>query len=290
MELNFIKLNPTQNMTVLIKNENANIGRESYPDIARRIMAYDSVYAEQVGFIEKPVGGAFGRIHMAGGEFCGNATMSLAAFKVWENKQIENKSVVVPLESSGSENIVKCEVKLTENPNAFFCALQAPCPQKIEEIELPVNDSMKKFQAVFLPGITHIIVPVKTVEQMRGGSHGFAERSAKEWERYIKEDAFGIILYDNEASYITPLVRVKPTIDALGNSSGGSLVWERGCGSGSAALGAYLSSLSDEKSITVHVSQPGGVIDVRTVRDGGKLTSLTISGIVNIAAQGVAYI
>ncbi|GHS86302.1 diaminopimelate epimerase [Synergistales bacterium] len=289
MELNFIKLSPTQNMTILVDNENASFGRELYPALSEFVMAYDNVHAEQVGFIERAGSGAWARIQMAGAEFCGNATMSLAALKVWEREQ-KSESVVVPLESSGSDKIIECEVKPTENPNAFSCVLQIPVPEKIKEIELPVDRSMKKFQAVYLPGITHIIVPVREAEYAPFGSRGFVELCAKEWEKLIEEEAFGIIIYDYLESRITPLVRVKPAVDAAGKTYGGSLVWERGCGSGSAALGAYLASVSGEKNLTTHVSQPGGVIDVSTVRDGEKLTRLAITGTVKIAARGVAYI
>jgi histidine racemase len=45
-EIDFIKFNPTQNMTILVKT---NYPVEEYKHIASKIMSYDSVYAEQVG-------------------------------------------------------------------------------------------------------------------------------------------------------------------------------------------------------------------------------------------------
>ena len=45
-EIEFIKFNPTQNMTILVKT---NYPVEKYKHIASEIMSYDSVYAEQVG-------------------------------------------------------------------------------------------------------------------------------------------------------------------------------------------------------------------------------------------------
>lgn len=48
-EIDFIKFNPTQNMTVLVKT---NYPVEEYGHVASKIMSYDNVHAEQVGFIE----------------------------------------------------------------------------------------------------------------------------------------------------------------------------------------------------------------------------------------------
>ncbi|MEY8740110.1 hypothetical protein AB9M62_11345 [Bacillales bacterium AN1005] len=49
-EIEFIKFNPTQNMTILVQT---NHPAESYPHIASQLMSYEHVYAEQVGFIER---------------------------------------------------------------------------------------------------------------------------------------------------------------------------------------------------------------------------------------------
>ena len=78
MEIKFVKINPTQNMTILVESP---ISRKDQPTIASQLMNYDSVFAEQVGFIEAPLfyPDSWARIQMMGGEFCGNATLSLAA-------------------------------------------------------------------------------------------------------------------------------------------------------------------------------------------------------------------
>lgn len=49
-EIDFIKFNPTQNMTILVKS---NHPVDEYKHIATKMMSYDNVNAEQVGFIEK---------------------------------------------------------------------------------------------------------------------------------------------------------------------------------------------------------------------------------------------
>lgn len=76
-ETDFTKFSPTQNMTILIKT---NHPAETYRHIASKIMSYDNVYAEQVGFIERSKKKVNAHLQMADGQFCGNACMALATY------------------------------------------------------------------------------------------------------------------------------------------------------------------------------------------------------------------
>jgi len=96
---------------------------------------------------------------------------------------------------------------------------------------------------------------------------------------FTREDAFGIMFYDKKACFIDPFVYVV-TSDTK--------VWERGCGSGSAALGAYLAH-SFGGSIKADIAQPGGIITVEAEMADGKLTNISIESKVVIVAQGKAY-
>ena len=68
-----------------------------------------------------------------------------------------------------------------------------------------------------------------------------------------------------------------------------SCVWERGCGSGSAAIGAWLTSVRGREQC-VSLRQPGGVIQVVTRLAGEKLAALTITGTVVIGKTKTAKI
>ena len=77
MEISFVKLSPTQNVTVLATSP---VPRAEQPAAAAKLLAYDGVGGEQAGFLEKPAhSAARARLQMMGGEFCGNAAMSLGA-------------------------------------------------------------------------------------------------------------------------------------------------------------------------------------------------------------------
>ena len=91
--------------------------------------------------------------------------------------------------------------------------------------------------------------------------------------------AFGILLFDEEKSELRPLVSVKDV----------TLIWERGCGSGTSAIGAYL-AVKAGKSLSVSLKQPGGVMGAEVSMENGKIESLQITGKVSIVAKGTAFI
>ena len=86
-------------------------------------------------------------------------------------------------------------------------------------------------------------------------------------------------MFDEKNMRIDPLVIVK---------SADSLFWERGCGSGSEAVGIYL-SWRDKRDVNIGLGQPGGIIDVSVKYNNG-IESVSIAGNVYIAAEGRAYI
>lgn len=274
MEIKFVKMSPTQNMTVLVEDQ---VPRELHRSMADKLMAYDGVFAEQVGFVEKPQNpAAWARLQMMGGEFCGNAAMSLAALLVLDRgEEVVGQRQEVPLEVSGAEGLLTVEVVTREE--SLRCSVGMPAPESVESLVLPLDGKEYEVAAVAFKGITHLIV--KT-EQIAGDKSAFAERAVTEWRKTFDVDALGIILYDWVRRSITPLVYVKSTM---------TRVWERGCGSGTAAVGAWLASTA-AGTIAADISQPGGVISVRVEYAAGQPRKISISGDVKIVARGTAYL
>ena len=267
MKLRFVKVNPAQNMTILVTSP---VPRASQPEIAARLMAYGSVFAEQVGFVEPPtIDGACARLQMMGGEFCGNASMSLAAMLAWQGALADGASTVYPLEVSGTNGIVRCTV--TRDGEIFRAEAEMPLPKSIEPVQLEAD---LRVPVVRFDGIAHAIVPETALTKTQ------AERKLFAWNRTIPTDAFGILLTDDALTRIRPLVGVRAT---------DTRVWERGCASGTAALGAY-AALQSGRDMKLRVNQPGGVIGVSARVKGDALTELTISTDVRIVADGEAYI
>jgi len=155
MEVEFVKINPTQNMTILVTSP---VERRHQMDVAKKIMAYDSVHAEQVGFMEKPENpNALARLQMAGGEFCGNASLSLCAYLVWtggvERCDGKSETHTVPIEVSGASGILYCNIKKEEGH--FLAKIGMPIPESVGSFDSKIASS--PLPVVYMPGITHVI-------------------------------------------------------------------------------------------------------------------------------------
>ncbi|WP_405728429.1 hypothetical protein [Anaerotignum sp.] len=271
MELKFIKASPTENMTLLIESP---VPREKHLEVAEKLIAYGSVYAEQAGYIEEPQDPrAEKRLQMMAGEFCGNASLSLAAALAEEKDLSVGEETEIVLEVSGADRLVNCHLRKEEK--GFFGKVAMPLPKAIEYKKFLLEGETYELPVVVFEGISHIIVPASL-----WGAEGVrkAELAAKEWAGEMPA-AFGILLFEEEKGECQPLVSVQ----------GVTLIWERGCGSGTSAVGAYL-AMKAGKSLSVSLKQPGGVMGAEVSVENGKITSLQITGKVSIVAKGTAYL
>lgn len=262
MKLNFAKLNPTQNMTIIVTDP---APREQYAPIAAQLMAYGSVGAEQVGFLEEPLlPGSHARLCMAGGEFCGNATMSLGALLAHREALEDGGVRDYRLEISGAEGQLSCRIE--RRGSAFLGTVNMPLPRKI--------GTVGGYPAVFFDGIVHAIVPRDAMAD--SGAEVFARARCAE----LGADAFGVMLVDSRMHSMRPFVYVR---------EGGSGIWERGCGSGTAAVGAFAAAQRGGR-IALELAQPGGTMCAEAEYANGGLRALSISGEVRLSAVGQAWV
>lgn len=267
MEIQFVKTSPTQNVTILALTQ---VPREAQPKIAARLLAYDGVGGEQVGFLE-PSQTARVRLQMMGDEFCGNASMATGAYLAWRDDLPDGASAEYPLEVSGADGIVN--VRITRTGNAYCGRVQMPGAKSIEPLTLNTDSGSISVDAVVLPGITHLIF-----EQGCGVSLEEIERRIRDWNTVVRADALGALLYDGERLEIEPVVYVPGS---------NTIVRERGCGSGTAAIGCRNALQTGAFCGTIR--QPGGEIAVYAKRMESWF-SVQIEGTVTIAASGIAYL
>lgn len=259
MKLDYTIWDPTKNITLLVSTP---VPRAMQPEVAAKLMA-QRPQVEQVGFIEPAtLPGAVLRLQMMGGEFCGNASMSAAAYAADRDGLTGPE---VPLEVSGHEGILTC--RLDRQADGLWGTVNMPLPVDITTAELPGGISVP---AVVFDGIVHCIVPAGSL------SRETAESAIRPLCAALDADACGIMLYDKDAGSITPLVYVRSTDTA---------VWESGCGSGSAAVGSYLAAQAG-KAVTVDLSQPGGTITVSAAWENGRVAALRITGRVALVERG----
>ena len=247
MELSYTVFDPTGNITVLVQTP---VPVADQPRVAASLMAREPT-CEQVGFRMPDTPGADITVRMAGGEFCGNASMSAAAYLCSE-RGWEHAAVTVAI----GGQLVPVTAKKT-GEGCFRCAVTMPRALRITEaFGLPL---------VELPGISHLIATAPMAREA-------AEEAIRGWCRALRADALGLMLLDEASGRLDPLVYV-PQADTL--------FWGHSCASGTAAVGAWAGP-NRELSLT----EPGGVLTVRTASDG----TVTLEGMVRLTGQHTAVL
>jgi histidine racemase len=277
MELNFVKVNPSGNTTVLILDP---LPRTLYAHVASKVMKGTSLAAEQVGFIEPAtMPGSLGRLQMMGGEFCGNASRGFAAWLIDRNDPGIHlaEGVVtteVPIEVSGHGGVLKAIANIElSGKHIYSVAISMPLPRWVKQGASA--EGKHDYTLVGFEGIVHAVV------WNRAGSKEQFDSIRADVERQEGVvDCLGVMFYSEETRFLTPVVHVREV---------GSLVWESSCGSGSVAVAAALAN-RDRKSVEgLRLSQPGGVIRA-DVTWQGRVVEAGISGDVAIEAAGVVYV
>ena len=234
---------PTGNRTLLVETP---IPIEEQPAVAGKLMALEPE-TEQVGFVSTAGEGVV--LRMAGGEFCGNATMSAAALCL---KQKERREGTVTVSVSGAKEPVPVTISSCSE-NVWDGTVQMPSALSVEEKSLPQSGP---FPVVRFPGITHVILENSTLI-------GDAERLAPEWCRALGADALGLMFLNREAGTLRPLVWVPVA---------GTRCWESSCASGTTAVGAFLFAKTG-KALSLSLRQPGGTLGIAADADGRLLLS-----------------
>ena len=267
MRVRYIKLSPTGNITVLVTSP---VPRHMQGDLAAWLLDESRVGGEQVGYVEPASSpGAACRLQMMGGEFCGNASMSLGAALARRRNLPDGAGMNVQLEVSGCDHNVNCAIRRTGD--SWLGEVDMPLPTRVESVLLPVDGGAAEAALVEMPGITHLIIDGAVCpgeERLR--------RLLPLWNDKIRADALGALRWDGEKSFMDPLVYVPAS---------GTIVREHGCGSGSAAVAA-LKAYNAGGARRVAVSQPGGVITAEADCASGAWRRLTISGTVTVLEEG----
>ncbi len=277
MEIRYVKADPSGNITLIVTSF---VPRSAQGKAASSLMLL-CPEAEQVGFVEAPENAdAFARLQMAGGEFCGNASLSLAACLMERRAAdagagplLSGDCAEIPLEVSGAGKTVLCRMA-AKGGGLFSGEIDMPLPECVEIHDFLCAGRKIRLPLVRFPGIAHIVV-------FGGALHnGEAEKCAQCWAEALRVPALGIMFYDGSSKTVEPLVY------GLGANT---LCWERCCASGGAAVGAYLACCARE-SVSAYLKQPGGGIAVTAEITGDALSRLVIKGEVRLAEQAVASI
>ena len=245
-----LRANPAGNITQFVLDP---VPFGDRAGIAARLLDLPDFEAEQVGFVCPPLHRGAGRMEMAGGEFCGNATR---AFGMLVAQQKGGLSQVL-VEVSGCAGPVPVDVDW----NAGSARTHMPLPRSVR----PVQTDGLTGTLVDLGGIAHLVV------ENAVPSLDFFARVEPLFQDFSELEAYGVIFLDTAA--MTPLVKV-PAV--------GSLVWEGSCGSGSLAAALAQSQDAPDGLFVRDYTQPAGVIQVSVLRQNGSTVSASIGGPVKL--------
>ena len=249
-EIRYVTLDPTGNLTCLVLDP---VTAEEETVLTQGLLSR----CEQVAYLEPPVRPeAAARIRLMGGEFCGNAAMGTAAWLLRDlMREGERKQLL--LEVSGAEEPVLCTVR--KEAGEFEGTVVMPGLPAVSG-ETYAGET---FTAVRMEGIVHLIREGPLLNPKK------AEALLREIAEQLPDAAAGLLQWNRETREMIPLVYVRGS---------DSLVWEHGCGSGSAAVGAREAIRKGCGLTVTEISQPGGVIRTAAEAIDGKIASVTITG------------
>ena len=255
VDIQYSVFDPTGNITALVESD---VETGLQPSVAAEIMERRPE-VEQVGFVRLQPGGEGLSLRMAGGEFCGNATMSAAA--LYLIRCSERRGAPLPL---GEEETVclrvsgaarPVEVRLrAEVPDCFHAGVHMPPALSIDDRKFSYGPLSGKLPVVWLEGICHIVVEPCSVFWVLLADRAGAEDAIRDWCATLLAGGLGLMFLGGDASQrcLTPLVYVPGS---------GTVFWESSCASGSTAAGMYLAAKTGV-SVDLNLQEPGGVLRV----------------------------
>ncbi|HNY00309.1 MAG TPA: hypothetical protein PKN39_05960 [Oscillospiraceae bacterium] len=253
MTLDYIKTDPTKNITALVTTP---VPPERQAAAAEALMAR-LPDCEQVGFVGESAG-CDAALRMMGGEFCGNASLSLGAVLA----QRQGREGTFTLRVSGADGPVT--VDITKEHDGWRGRVSMPLPTEIRRVEF----GRCAADVVFFPGIAHAFPTVPLPVPL-------AEMLIREWAAALGAEALGVMLMDGRAGTLTPVVYVRST---------DTVVRESSCASGTAAAAALAALKNGRASLTL--KEPGGALSAEAEAREGRITALSLTGSVRILGRG----
>ena len=256
-DLKYYIFDPTGNITALVES---GVAAADQPAVASRIMERHPD-VEQVGFITYADDAAAADVpvslRMAGGEFCGNATMCTAALYMIRENMPGSAAIMVRV--SGAAEPLEVQLR-RKDAVSFDAAVTMPPAVGIDELRLadgmlPGSDSLS-LPIVRMEGIAHVIIEPDSGFFGLKDDPALAETLLRGWCGVLGAECLGMMFLGDGAALrpLTPLVYV-PGADTM--------FWENSCASGSAAAGIYLAAQAGTP-VDVVFDEPAGRLRVES--------------------------
>ena len=256
-DLKYYIFDPTGNITALVES---GVAAADQSAVASRIMERHPD-VEQVGFITYADDAAAADVpvslRMAGGEFCGNATMCTAALYMIRKNMPGSAAIRVRV--SGAAEPLEVQLR-RKDAVSFDAAVTMPPAVGIDELRL-ADGMLQGSDSLSLPivrmeGIAHVIIEPDSGFFGLKDDPALAEILLREWCGLLGAECLGMMFLGDGAALrpLTPLVYV-PGADTM--------FWENSCASGSAAAGIYLAAQAGTP-VDVTFDEPAGRLRVES--------------------------
>ena len=237
---------------------------ERQPELASELMRRHPE-VEQVGFIrfsDPTEGPVQAELRMAGGEFCGNASICTAALWLLEmGPESAEVPVNVRLRVSGASDTVDVTL-CREEEDSFSAVIELPYAESITEKVFTLGGLSDKLSVVRMEGITHIILGPDSPFFCLQEDPEAAEEALRTWCGLLSADGLGLIFLEPEG----PDLRLTPFVYVPGS---GTFFRESSCGSGSAAAAMVL-AVKSGAPVSVTLFEPGGSLRAESDPLSGK--------------------
>ncbi len=279
-KLEFYKLSPGGNTTILITSPIIKNSSER-ASLANILMDELHLHAEQVGYVTKTDDSV--RLDMMGGEFCGNASRSLAAMLAFEDYKgfyVENDCYYGQIEVSGVSRPL--QVKIEKSDDTLNASVEMPIDSDTNCIKNDIYED-RSVDIVRMEGISHVLIN----EDIFPFPDDYVKRSAsiRKVFELTQEEAVGCIWYKE----VDGRFEINPVVWVRGIDS---TYYETACGSGTVALGLLISNKKKD-DIDILIGQPSKE-DISAKIDFDKKSQCFkqawIGGQVKIIARGETYI
>ncbi|MDR1575264.1 MAG: hypothetical protein LBS37_04590 [Treponema sp.] len=282
MEVEIVRADPAGNITVLVLSPVSD--RRERAALAAALLADPDLRAEQAGFVTPPEDGGLWHLEMAGGEFCGNAARAFGLFVAGQSGVTGRGTVMITI--SGAPRPLPVFVDTAAGTAGL--AMSGPLA------ETSAVCGGFSFPVYVFDGISHAIAEnIQPDERLlhslresldhppaglpadagRPADAGCPADAGRLADAGRPADALGVMFYDSGRRFMRPLVWVRAT---------GTTVFESSCGSGSAALGVWLARNVRDGGETRSLAQPGGTIETRVLKRGGRVQRISIGGKVGL--------
>ncbi len=224
-------------------------------------------------------------LRMAGGEFCGNASMCAAAlYVIRKQKETENpnlspsyglsspgpSSSLVTLKVSGAAYPVEVTLQRTDS-YSFQSAIDMPRALGLEQKKMQYGSLSAQVPMVRMEGISHMIIEADSPFYHLLREKAAAETAIRSWCRQVEADGLGLMFLGEPEgeTHVAKSKQERSLIPLVYIPGADTVFWENSCASGSAAAGMYLSDKSTGK-VFLTLREPGGILAIESDYGSGR--------------------